>query len=118
MRVPSACFWTRAASSAGGKECLNGKIAHGDKEGALGAAGFYGIDISSANSAIVESNVIDNTVNDATNGRAVKYANCTSTKFFNNQNTAGQLLRGYNSGTAKYIPELEDAVQDMLLPLY
>lgn len=47
----------------------------------------------------------------------MQFTSCSSAKFFNNQDTAGKLLRGYNTGSSLYQQELEDAVQDVLLPV-
>jgi hypothetical protein len=56
------------------------------------------------------------TVTASTSGaEAVRFANCDSRKFFNNQNTAGQLLRGFD-GT-NYVLELEDREEDVLLAM-
>jgi len=70
-----------------------------------------GIKLQHCTNALVESNVINNTNSTA----AVVCSDCTTTKFFNNQNSSGQLLNGYVGGTKAL--ELEDAVQDVLLPL-
>jgi hypothetical protein len=47
----------------------------------------------------------------------VALTNCTSRKFFNNQDDSGNLLRGYNTATGLFVQELEDAVEDVLVPL-
>jgi hypothetical protein len=84
------------------------------KDPAVPAVALKGIDVSGATNLIVENNIISNMTNPDTD--AVRFQNCGSTKFFNNQSGAGALLRGYNVSTAKKTLELQDAVDDVLLP--
>jgi hypothetical protein len=72
-----------------------------------------GISFRYCTRAILENNVVDDTEANS----AVYYQNCDFTKFFNNQTSAGKLLRGYNQVTSKFTLELDDAVQDVLLAL-
>jgi hypothetical protein len=70
-----------------------------------------GVDVQRCAELIAENNIISNIAETL----AMKTQNCTSTKFFNNQNQAGQLLRGY-AGSQRVL-ELEDAAQDVLIVL-
>ena len=76
-------------------------------------SGLRGMDLSRCKELVVENNIVNNAAGD----QAVRFGNCSSSKFFNNQDTAGKLLRGYNTVTSLYAQELEDAVQDVLLPV-
>jgi hypothetical protein len=75
-----------------------------------------GISVAQCTRLITENNVI-NDAGTSGNTRAVVFTNCTSRKFFNNQNDSGNLLRGYDTASATFIQELDDAVQDVLLPV-
>lgn len=70
-----------------------------------------GIEAERCGELIAENNIISDTAME--NG--VRFSNCASRKFFNNQNKSGQRLRGYD-GTS-YVQELEDQLEDALLPL-
>jgi hypothetical protein len=72
-----------------------------------------GISFRCCTRAVIENNI----VNDTQENSAVYYQNCGSVKFFNNQNTAGQLMRGYDQVASRFTLELEGAVQDVLLPV-
>jgi len=72
-----------------------------------------GIDLAYCGEAIVENNIISDTETDD----GVRFGNCPAIKFFNNETPAGELLRGYDTSASKYVLELEDAVEDVLLPL-
>ena len=74
-----------------------------------------GISVAQCTRLIVENNVI-NDAGTSGNTRAAVFTNCTSRKFFNNQDDSGNLLRGYDT-TGLFVQELEDAVQDVVLPL-
>jgi hypothetical protein len=74
-------------------------------------ASLRGINVQRCGELVAENNIIDNVSTD----EAVRFANCQSRKFFNNQNTAGQLLRGFD-GT-NYVLELEDREEDVLLAM-
>lgn len=58
-------------------------------------------------------NVERNVINHASATNAVHYENCGAVKSFNNQTSAGQLLRAHDG--ARYKMELADEVQDVLL---
>jgi hypothetical protein len=73
-----------------------------------------GIRISRATRLIAENNLI-NDITATDTYKAIEFSNCGSFKFFNNQDSAGQLIRGHDG--SKFIQELEDAVQDVLLPV-
>ena len=45
----------------------------------------------------------------------IRFADCPSLKAFSNQTSAGQLLRAYNTATQRFLQELEDHVQDLLI---
>lgn len=76
-------------------------------------AGLRGIRVQRCGALIAENNVISNV--DA--ALAVVAMNSTKLKFFNNQNADGLLLRGYDESAGKFLQELEDAAQDVLLSL-
>ena len=75
--------------------------------------GMRGISVSNATEAIIEDNILQNVAAD----QAVRYSGCASTRFFNNQDASGSLLRALDTSSSKYALELEDSVQDVLVPL-
>lgn len=62
---------------------------------------------------IVENNVINDCENGL--GTTIGYQNCTTVKAFNNQNSAGTLLRAYDYVGLRYLMELQDLVEDSLI---
>jgi hypothetical protein len=74
-----------------------------------------GIYLRQCTRVIAENNILNDTDADA----GVDFQNCGSVKFFNNQTSAGELRRGHDTSTtpAKQVLELEDQVQDVLLPI-
>lgn len=58
--------------------------------------------------AIVENNIINDMLEE--HGAAVFFRDCASVKFFNNQNSSGKLLRGYNQVGSILVQELADFV--------
>ena len=90
---------------------FSGQIIGVSQEGPGADSSLKGINVQYCDELIAENNIISNIVDE----EAVRFSNCVSRKFFNNQNQAGKLLRGYDG--SKYVLELEDAVQDVLLPI-
>jgi hypothetical protein len=74
-------------------------------------SGLVGIHVQRTDQLIAENNVISNIAE----ASGVYTENCNSRKFFNNEDQGGKLLRGFNG--SQRLLELEDAVQDVLLPL-
>lgn len=75
-----------------------------------------GISIANVQEAIVEDNVINNC---AATGSAAAVAYDSGKvqylKSFNNQSTAGALMRAYDTSTSRPLPELTDFAQDSLM---
>jgi hypothetical protein len=71
---------------------------------------LYGIIATRCKELIIE----DNLINNAQPSQAVIVSACSSSKTFNNQNTAGVLLRAYD-GSGAYTMELADEVEDVYL---
>jgi hypothetical protein len=74
--------------------------------------GLYGMQIRWCAEAIIENNIINNT--NLTYG--INYGNFTSIKSLNNQTSAGALVRAYDNNAPKFLMELEDDVQDVVIP--
>jgi hypothetical protein len=72
-----------------------------------------GIELSNATNVVVENNIMNNTASPYN----IRFTTCTTRKFFNNQSTAGQLLRGYDTAASLTVWELQDQVDDVLLPV-
>jgi hypothetical protein len=75
-----------------------------------------GIRLKRCTRLIVENNIINDAGTDPGTG-PIRFQECGSAKFFNNQDNSGKLQRGYNVDTSRFVQELEDSVQDVLLPV-
>ena len=69
-----------------------------------------GVQIASAKSVIVENNVID-----VVSTNPVVMLRCGSARFFNNSNSAGALIQGYNNDTMRKCDELETQIADAFI---
>ena len=69
----------------------------------------FGITIRNSEKLVVEDNVID------VGGSAVKFNKSVAPYFFNNHNSAGKILQGYDEGQMQSHGELATGIEDALL---
>ncbi len=70
----------------------------------------FGITVFSAERLIVENNIID-----VGAARPIQFNKCGVTQFFNNQSSAGKLIRGYNQVTQEVLSGIEDMIDATVL---
>lgn len=84
-----------------------------DPDGSGGTSSLQGIEVKNVTDALVENNLINDCLDASAN--PLSFQNCTNFKAFNNQTSAGALLRAYDLGNTKYKMELQDFMEDALI---
>jgi hypothetical protein len=97
------------------RENLVGYFANGTDSTYSGAGNTRGVELAAGDSAVIQGNVLDIKYGSQGGDWRLNELASRQTSYFNNHDSAGNLVRGYSRNTNVLKDELEDAVQSALL---